>query len=179
MFGFDLLAIGGPAGEVALGVGGAAAAILLLGGPIVLRAQRQRQQFLLAKAAIERGAVLPLESPAWLQSMRAAILTLTLGLALLVTGVSACWLGSGATMPSATTRPGEIAALQIPGFPQVRPPRPDPVDERWHEARAEKTIGLTAIGCGVILSMLGIARLGFARVERRYEAGLPAVPVRE
>ena len=176
MIDVDLLAFGGPAGDVALGVAGVAAVIFIFGGSVMLRAQRQRHQFQLAKAAIERGAVqIPLESPVWLQSMRAAVLTLTLGAALLITGAASCWLGSGVNPPAydAASRSAEDKPqIQIPGFPPVRPPRPDPADERWHEARAEHALGLTALGCGVVLSMLGLARLGFSRVERRHELSM-------
>ena len=163
------LAAFGPAGDTALAVAAVAAVLLLFGGPIFLRAQRQRQQYELARLAVEKGtAQLPLDTPAWLQSMRAGVLTLTLGVALLLAGGVALGLSSGATEPAAATQSAPpVRQFDLPG---MRPPPPSPIDERWHEARAERHIGLTALACGGILSMLGAARLGFARVERRFEA---------
>jgi hypothetical protein len=52
-----------------------------------------------------------------------------------------------------------------------RQPRPEPIDparERWHRAEAQQTIGLVTVGAGLILVMLGIVRICFAKVERRF-----------
>ena len=74
-----LLALGGPAGDAFAAAAGVAAAVLLLGGPIALRAQRQRHQFLLTRAALEHGVTqLPPGPPAWLQSARTGWVLLTL-----------------------------------------------------------------------------------------------------
>ena len=39
--------------------------------------------------------------------------------------------------------------------------------EQWHAARAQQTIGLISIGVGFILVLVGIVRVGFAKVEQR------------
>lgn len=206
-----LLALGGPAGDAFAAAAGVAAAVLLLGGPIALRAQRQRHQFLLTRAALEHGVTqLPPGPPAWLQSARTGWVLLTLGIALLICGGVAVGLSNGVPVPekaAAATQP--MMAAPVPpeeamppmdqpprgladrgpndrgrgdfdGPPGERfrhpgPPTPppfDPVVEQWHQARAEHAIGLTALACGFILSVMGCSRLLFSRVERRYEPTL-------
>ena len=214
---FTLLALGGPAGDAFAAAAGVAAAILLLSGPILLRFQRQRHQFLLTRAALERGITrLPSGPPAWLQSSRTGVILLSLGAALFICGIVSTGLSKGATMPErqiATTQPAMESAITEPrmmsphgppdrmngpgphgrgpmqnnpgedGPPGWRgmdrggpdrdaplpPPPVDPVMERWHQAQAERAVGLTGMACGFILGVMGLSRLLFARVERKYE----------
>jgi hypothetical protein len=49
-----------------------------------------------------------------------------------------------------------------------RPPHQSPAMERWHRAELRLTIGEAAIATGIILLLLGAARIGFSRVERQY-----------
>lgn len=48
------------------------------------------------------------------------------------------------------------------------PPPRDPEVERWHRAQAQQTFGLVGAGVGFILFLLGIVRIGFARIEQRF-----------
>lgn len=48
-----------------------------------------------------------------------------------------------------------------------RPPA-SPAMERWHRAEAQQTIGLVSAGAGLILLILGVVRIGFAKIEQRY-----------
>src|SRR5689334_8768765 len=97
------LAIGGPAGEAFAAAAGVTAALLLLGGPMLLRFQRQRQQFLLAKGGLERGLTpVSNDPPVWLQSMRTGVMTLTLGVSLFVAGAIACAMVARMHLPLPT-----------------------------------------------------------------------------
>ena len=45
--------------------------------------------------------------------------------------------------------------------------------ERWHRIQTQRTIGLVAICAGSILTLLGLVRIAFARMERRYSTEPP------
>ena len=155
-----------------LGSFGIVAAVLLIGGSIALRMQRNRHRFELSKRAIESGAPLPEGPPAWLASRRQALSILALGVGLLIVGGGAWWLGSGAARPAGDDAPPPppIASLQDPLDPRgrPRPPAPSPEIEAWHSAQYRVAVGQTAAGCGVILTILGLVRLGYTGAERRY-----------
>jgi hypothetical protein len=53
------------------------------------------------------------------------------------------------------------------GDPERRPP-PNPELEVWHHAQIEQISGLVATGVGVILVIVGLMRVTFARTERFY-----------
>ncbi len=73
--------------EIGIGSFGVAAAVLLVGGWVVLRFYRDRQQFALMQAALERGiAHMPGAVPGWLISYRQGVLALVVGLGLVVAG---------------------------------------------------------------------------------------------
>jgi hypothetical protein len=40
--------------------------------------------------------------------------------------------------------------------------------ERWHRVESQKLIGLVAICSGAILATLGLVRIAFSRLERKY-----------
>jgi hypothetical protein len=40
--------------------------------------------------------------------------------------------------------------------------------ERWHWAQAQQTVGLVSAGVGMVLMLLGLVRIGFARIEQHY-----------
>jgi hypothetical protein len=44
----------------------------------------------------------------------------------------------------------------------------DQQHERWHRAQAQQTIGLVSVATGLILLLVGVVRIGFAKVEQRY-----------
>jgi hypothetical protein len=44
----------------------------------------------------------------------------------------------------------------------------DPARERWHRAEAQQTIGQVTVGAGLVLVLLGIVRIAFAKLERRF-----------
>lgn len=56
---------------------------------------------------------------------------------------------------------------EMAGPPQ-REPHESPDRERWHRAEAQKTIGLVSVGMGFILTLLGLVRIGFAKIEQNY-----------
>ncbi|HWE02418.1 MAG TPA: hypothetical protein VG326_08390 [Tepidisphaeraceae bacterium] len=55
---------------------------------------------------------------------------------------------------------------------QSRPDRMlhDQQHERWHQAQAQQTIGLVSAATGLILLLVGVVRVGFAKVEQRFAA---------
>ena len=224
--------------ESALGVLAVLVALLLVGGSVVLRWQRNRQQFLLMQTALKEGLQrFPAGPPFWLLSLRQGVMTLTIGVGLLGVGTAAWMLAQGVEPPTQAQLQagggpggqGQGGQVQIPGQPRAegerqpprpeqrppeqrppdqrppdqramdplhlgplppgqRPPRPEALQqdpqqqqqqqqrppvaniaiERWHRAEAQKTVGLIAMGCGVILMFLGIVQIGFATVEQRY-----------
>ncbi len=82
-----------PMAEIAdsLAVGfGVAAAVLLVGGSLLLRWQRARLRFALAKIALEKGTPLfPGAPPLWLMSLRQGIMLIALGIGLMAIGAVA------------------------------------------------------------------------------------------
>ncbi|MCX5662568.1 MAG: hypothetical protein NTW19_23045 [Planctomycetota bacterium] len=82
---------------------GAIAALLLIGGPVILAWQRNRQQYDLMRAAMERGITRFAEGPPlWLVSLRQGLLITTLGVGLLIVGGGAWGLASWVPMPTTT-----------------------------------------------------------------------------
>jgi len=78
------------------------AAILLVGGWIVLRWQQDRHRFRLMQTALEKGITrFPDSPPYWLVSMRQGLTMLALGIALTVVGGGAFWLGHQTPIPDA------------------------------------------------------------------------------
>jgi hypothetical protein len=168
-------------GEAFMGGLGVAAAILLIGGWVLLQAQRQRNRFDLIRLALERGTPLPPTPPLWLISLRQGILTLTLGIALFIVGAAAWAMVRGVAMPAhsniataeqrAPDRPPPPRPPRRDGFEPPRPPPPDPVLDQWYRAQAQRAVGQIAMGCGFILVLLGVVRAGLATTEKRYGTG--------
>lgn len=175
---------------------GIAAAALLVGSSFLLRWQRNRQRFELTRLALENGATqFPKGPPFWLVSLREALSTLALGLGLLAVGAISYGMGSRVPAPTQAqilatqpqrppeneeppgrrppppARPTRGPEEDGPPRPEDRrplPPVPNPVLEQWHRGQAMQNVGLIAMGCGGVLTLLGIVRAGFARVEREY-----------
>jgi hypothetical protein len=176
MHGFILATMG----EAFMGGLGVAAAILLVGGWVLLQWQRQRHRFDLIRSSLERGTPLPQGTPLWLISLRQGLLTLTLGVGLLIVGAAARAMVSGVAMPPASVFAAAVQAAPAPPpppesdrFEPRRPPPPNPVVEQWHQAQAQRAVGQIAMGCGVILVLLGAVRAGLASTERRYAVTAP------
>jgi len=172
------------------------AAILLVGGWIVLRWQQDRHRFRLMQTALEKGITrFPDSPPYWLVSMRQGLTMLALGIALAVVGGGTFWLGHQTPMPDAASmivgpqqfepddmpdhRPGPHSEMERPDRrpdrrpepgpgPGRRPPIPSPQLERWHQAQAEQTAGLVSVGIGIILLFVGVIRVFFAQAERQF-----------
>lgn len=116
---------------------GAAAAIVLIGGAVLLRWQRNRLQFGLMQAAIEHG-VAPLAGgpPLWLVSLRQGVMILVLGIGLVIAGWFACSAADRVEMPTivAATRPvsgqplGGAMQRDFPRLPQQRFDGEGPMD---------------------------------------------------
>jgi hypothetical protein len=103
--------------DIFAGALGTAAALLVVGGSVFLRAQSNRHRFALMQAALEKGiTAFPNQPPYWLISMRQGITTITLGFALLVVGTGAWVLGNRVEMPAAAL------TEQAPPPPQPGPP---------------------------------------------------------
>jgi hypothetical protein len=178
--------------DIAAGAFGITSAIVLAGGIILLRYQRDRYQFQLLHAALDKGITsLPNSVPAWLLSLRQGVLTLVLGLGLVGSGAALHFaarhileIPASATMPDRAPRPprngppdahfpgppGPPAPPGAPGGPQDpdRPPPPSPEMQRWHRIETQRLTGLIALCCGIILALLGLVRIAFARTERKY-----------
>src|SRR5476649_1551698 len=77
----------GPIGPAFAAGFGALAAIVLIGGAVLLRWQRTRLQFALMQAALEKGTT-PLlgNAPLWLLSFRQGTMILVLGVGLFLVG---------------------------------------------------------------------------------------------
>lgn len=186
-------------GDALAGGFGVAAAILLIGGAVMLRWQRNRLQYALLQAALEKGGPpFPAGAPLWLTSLRQGVMILVLGVGLAVCGAAAYQVASHVAMPANTVSadlpskisqdddgppppppapresPNEHEAL--PGHHRPPPPRPDPATERWHRAQDQMAVAEIAVGGGFILVLLGIVRIVFAFAERKYPGGAGAVP---
>jgi hypothetical protein len=176
--------------DIAAGAFGITAAIVLSGGMILLRYQRDRYQFQLLHAALEKGiTALPGAAPPWLLSLRQGVLTLVLGLGLIGSGAALHFaagaikdLPANATMPGAQPPPRDFRPPPRDGPPggrpvgppnggpqdPDRPPPPSPQMQRWHRIETQRLTGLIAICSGVILTLLGLVRIAFSRTERKY-----------
>lgn len=165
---------------------GVAAAALLVGGMIVLRFQRNRQEFVLLKTALERGITqLPQGQPFWLISFRQGLMTFTLGAGLLGIGSAAWVMARGVPVPPAEPAP-VFAPATLPAVVEKegkdradRPakiriePRPfNPDREQWEQARRQLAAGKAMAGAGIVLLLLGVVRMAFARVEKEQSAKL-------
>jgi len=102
---------------------GAAAAIVLIGGAVLLRWQRNRLQFALMQSAIERG-VTPMAGgpPLWLLSLRQGVMILVLGVGLGVAGWFTQQEANRVEMPKIPGPATQPVAGMMRGFP---PPRFD------------------------------------------------------
>ncbi|MDB5326144.1 MAG: hypothetical protein JWM57_1713, partial [Phycisphaerales bacterium] len=98
-----------------LGSFGIVAAVVLIGGSVVLRAQQNRYRFELAKKSLETGVPLPLPEPTWKGLHRQAQSILAVGIGLLIVG-GVAW-GSGVKVE----RPGEVL-MQATASPLPPPP---------------------------------------------------------
>jgi hypothetical protein len=153
-------------------------AVLAVGGYIFLRWQQDRQRFELAKAALERGmTTFPGLPPLWLDSVRAGMMILTLGIGLLAAGELAYGLAEQAPLPDSTelqaTSSDPQETPREKGERGVPPPRrspPNPAVVRWERSQNQRALGLVSMCGGVVLVLLGLVRVGFAWSERRLMA---------
>jgi hypothetical protein len=210
------------------------AAILLVGGAILLRYQRDRYHFLLMQAALTHGITsFPGTPPGWLVSLRVGVMALVLGLGLMGAGAAlhrsaehveaipanvraGMNPGPGMNGPGNPER-GVPAGMMDPNGPPPGPngppfrggpngpgpngpgpngpgpngpgqglngppngpnnpnfnalprPAPNPALERWHRVQNYRTTGLLTGCAGAILAALGVVRIFFSRLERRYD----------
>ncbi len=144
----------------------AVAALIALG--MLLRWQQDRQRLMVLKLAIEKGVTFwPNSVPMWLNSLRQGIMLATLGVALLIVGGIAVTMAPSGSMRE-PGRPRMMQPLNGMGvgpaiMPNERPNRfPPPYWQR------QKMLGMSALAIGFILTLLGMVRIGFAVVERKY-----------
>lgn len=192
----------GPIGPAFAAGFGALAALLLIGGGVLIRWQRNRLQFSLMQAAIERGTPLPLSIPLWLVSFRQGVMIFVLGMGLFLVGGIVHQAAEKVPMPTAAElsqnralpRGREMDDDQLPPPPMMRqggddrrpgppprreegPPRRDevPAVEQWHRAQDQKALGSLALASGFVLVLLGVVRVIFAFTERRYTTSIANV----
>ncbi len=154
---------------------GITGAVLLVGGGIVLRYQRDKAHFRLMEKALEKGITsYQGMAPSWLISMRIGMLCLVLGVGLIGSGVGArVWAETDAGVGQVESEPPPPLAVPDPTSEVGRPPPAGPVGggpamERWHRMQVEQTLGLCAVCAGAILAMLGVVRMAFAGMEKKY-----------
>jgi hypothetical protein len=158
-----------------------AAAILTVGGYVLLQWQRNRHRFQLMQAALESGQANFGEGPPfWLISLRLGVAVLVLGVGLMIVGAVAITLAQSVEQPGLVTLQSNTSA-QVPGGsasqvaegkklkPEDRPkPVPNLPLERWHRAQDQQTVGLASLGCGFLIALLGIVRTIFGVFERKH-----------
>jgi hypothetical protein len=170
--------------EAAIPVFAISAAAILVGGTILLRFQRDRHHFLLAHMALERGiTTFPGAIPGWLLSLRVGVLTLVLGLGLASSGIF-FYQTAGDLQDSPIAAP----APRVPPATTVDRPRPAgdtesnaphaPPPPVWHRIQNQRIASLVTFCVGVILVLLGLVRILFARAERFYTDPIAPAPTR-
>ena len=159
---------------------GITAAILAIGGYVLLQWQRNRHRYELLHAALEKGITeFPDRIPYWLLSLRQGAAILALGIGLLIVGGIAYGLVQGVQPPDMSTvqtsvqsQHEEAPPAQLPekGPPKrLAPPSPpSPQFEHWHHAQNQQAVSLVTMGSGLLLVLLGLVRMGFSRAERKY-----------
>lgn len=166
----------------------AIAAGAFIAGTMLLRWYRMRQEFLLLRLALEKGiAPLPPSQPQWLISLRQGVMILTLGVGIALAGaigwklasdVDRPVVSSAMTIPDSEILPPEPPVAEPPGpgrggaregRPRPPAPRPpDPAFDEWRRAQDQLSACMAMTAGGVILILLGIARLAFVPAERRF-----------
>jgi len=155
--------------------------LIIAGGWIFLQYRRDQMHYKLLTVALDRGLpALPGRVPAWIRSMWQGVLIMLLGVGVLAAGVllqaESGSVGRSPVLadhspppvvrPPATGRAEGVVQPPPPPAPPGNPPGPDmPRLERMERLRL---IGLINMCAGGVLILLGIARMGFARLERRY-----------
>ena len=113
----------GPAVGIFFGAFGVTAALLLVGGFLTLRFQRNRFRFLLIQAGLEKG-INPLTGapPLWLMSLRRGTMAIAVGVCLILIGIAVGGAASKVPMPT----DAEARATVLPA--EMAPPDSRPVD---------------------------------------------------
>jgi hypothetical protein len=161
---------------------GITAAILMIGGYILLQWQRNRYRYRLMQIALERGIANFSEGPPfWVISLRRGISILALGIGLMIVGGIAVALARSVEQPNAAivrtseTKKGQedssasAADEMIQKLLRLDLPRPPgPAMERWRQAQIQENVALAATGCGFLMTLLGFVGTAFAFVERKH-----------
>lgn len=155
---------------------GIVAAVLAVGGAVLLRFQHNRHRYALMQAALERGITqFPGGQPAWLIAFRQGLMMGTLGLGLAGVGAGA-WI---LAQKQASAPPQAIGAAQAEALygPKPRDERGrltaegrqySVAREHWQRIQARELAGQALVGSGIVLVLLGTVRMAFARAERKY-----------
>ena len=160
---------------------GVAAAFIIAGGWVFLQYRRDQLHYKVVTLALDRGLqALPGSLPPWMRSLRQGILILLLGVGVMASGIL---FREEARVVSDIPANAQVEVPPPPpGYPSVvaatTPPHPVPPSNlpRWERIERLNLIGLVAICTGGILILLGIARVSFARIERRYLNETAATP---
>ena len=174
--------MGGPVFNAFAAAFGATLALVICIGAVMLRSQRAKLRHSLLLAAMEKDITLPESTPQWLASLRLGVSIVVIGVVMMLVGVAATGSADKVPMPPASAM--VVAVPPTPpvqefgpdGRPRPSPPPPEtPEMRQWHQAQDQKHLGLLGLVCGLLLSALGMVRVVFAWVERKYTraAGLP------
>jgi hypothetical protein len=195
----------GPIGPAFAAGFGALAALVLIGGAVLLRWQRTRLQFSLMQTALEKGTTPLLGNvPLWLISFRQGTMILVLGVGLFLVGAGLRSAAEKVAMPTAAEmaqvqhgprmgegpegdrppppmRGGEDHGQGPPPRGEERRPGPPPHNDEppavqlWHHAQDQRAVGTVGLGSGFILVLLGFVRVLFAFAERKYSTSTTQV----
>lgn len=168
----------GPAMDIFIGAFGATTALLVVGGAVALRWQRAKLRHSLMLASLERGV--PASAgmmPLWIGSLRQGVSVLVLGLVLMLAGAVAVGGASKVPMPTAAQAMQQTAPPVVrpppefgpDGRPRPAPPPPEtPAMQQWHQAQVARNFGFVGLVCGLLLVALGLVRVIFAGIERKF-----------
>ncbi len=159
-----------------------AAAFFVVGGFLLLQWQKNRYRYQLLRIAVERGDPMwSFDTVDWLGSLRRAVATLVLGIGLACIGTF-LWTQRPLAAPPpermAETNSAETGhrsdvsvteqvAHMIGVNQPKRPPHKSPEHEAWERLQKQQAIGLSFLGAGVLLVLIGTVNCGFAWIERQ------------
>lgn len=146
---------------------GITAAFLIIGSYTLLRWQRSRHEFELAKLALERGGeIARTNSKSWLDGLRRAIGTLGIGLVIVTTAGFVWFDARTVPLPDKAELLTWYASNSTSADGHRRPPHP-PNKEAWDRAQERLNFAICGASIGGSLVILGLVGISFAVAEQR------------